>query len=413
MKRTNNSVQILTLLSGKGGSGKTVIALSMSKILSEAGYKVLLVDCDMSTHGASYFFEAEFERTSKNAVSLEKLMLNQEAQEEPLLTKSGFYFIPSTLNPVDIQKISVEHSDNNFAEIAFLHLDKIIHDYDFVILDCQAGFSQLATGAIRLADRNLLVLEADAISASAIRVLFLQIGLSLNKSNTWQIFNKLTEKERQTYENLTGGIIFNNLPPISFDGEVRLAFAKGELPGFISQYSAFGLGVLRIMKFLFPSAAESLKKLEETTVGKWYELIQEKIDDLDNRRRSVKYGRIEKSRAIRLENTRLRLYIAAAFFVIVSLAFITDIATQGAVSNLLSNTFTSNMLGLSGLIIAMTVLIFSYFSYLQTIKGVDEEKSQDIEQEDLYKLETELEKYKTLTATDPSLKEYEKIKITS
>ena len=32
----------LALLSGKGGSGKTIIALSMSKLLSEAGQKVLL-----------------------------------------------------------------------------------------------------------------------------------------------------------------------------------------------------------------------------------------------------------------------------------------------------------------------------------------------------------------------------------
>lgn len=412
MMRTNESVQILTLLSGKGGSGKTVIALSMGKILSESGYKVLLVDCDMSTHGASYFFEAEFERISKNAVSLEKLMLNQEAQEEPLLTKAGFYFIPSTLSPVDIQKLSVEHSDNNFADIAFLHLDKIIHQYDFVILDCQAGFSQLATRAVKMADRNLIVLEADAISASAIRILFLQIGSDLEK-NTWQIFNKLTENERQLYEKIFGGTLFTNLPPISFDGDVRLAFAKGELPGFVKQYSAFGLGVLRIMKVLFPSATESLKKLEETTVGKWYEIIQEKIDDLDEKRRNVKYGRIEKSRIIRLESTRLRLYIAASFFIIASLIFITDIATQGTVSNLLSNTFTSNMLGLSGLIIAMTILIFAYSSYLQTVKGVEEEKSQDIEQENLYKLEIELEKYKTLTATDPTLKEYEKNKITS
>ena len=48
---------ILSLLSGKGGSGKTTMALSMSVLLSECGVKTLLIDCDLTTNGATYFYE--------------------------------------------------------------------------------------------------------------------------------------------------------------------------------------------------------------------------------------------------------------------------------------------------------------------------------------------------------------------
>ena len=41
--------KILALLSGKGGSGKTTLALSMASMLSNCGIRVLLVDCDLST----------------------------------------------------------------------------------------------------------------------------------------------------------------------------------------------------------------------------------------------------------------------------------------------------------------------------------------------------------------------------
>ena len=36
----------IAITSGKGGVGKTTISLKMSKVLSQMGYKVLLIDCD-------------------------------------------------------------------------------------------------------------------------------------------------------------------------------------------------------------------------------------------------------------------------------------------------------------------------------------------------------------------------------
>ena len=56
IKENNKQLTILSFLSGKGGSGKTTAALAISKILADVGFRILLVDFDFATSGASYFF---------------------------------------------------------------------------------------------------------------------------------------------------------------------------------------------------------------------------------------------------------------------------------------------------------------------------------------------------------------------
>ena len=48
----------VAFLSGKGGSGKTTLALSIADLLSRCNITTLLVDCDLSTNGATYFYES-------------------------------------------------------------------------------------------------------------------------------------------------------------------------------------------------------------------------------------------------------------------------------------------------------------------------------------------------------------------
>ena len=41
----------IAFISGKGGSGKTTLALSIASMLANAGLKILYIDCDMATNG--------------------------------------------------------------------------------------------------------------------------------------------------------------------------------------------------------------------------------------------------------------------------------------------------------------------------------------------------------------------------
>ncbi len=57
---TEKSTKIIVFLSGKGGSGKTTVAIAFAKLLSDISKHTVLVDFDLSTNGASYFFKSYF-----------------------------------------------------------------------------------------------------------------------------------------------------------------------------------------------------------------------------------------------------------------------------------------------------------------------------------------------------------------
>src|SRR5260370_185843 len=184
----------------------------MSKVLVEAGYKVLLIDCDLSTHGATYFFESELEPNAKDLLSAVDLLGSLDVHKKVLKTRMGFDFIPSASAPAEIinpVQLASEDALRNFKT----RIVTLSDGYDAVIFDCQAGYSPVAAAAVELSQRNLIVLEPDAVSSPAFRVFDLQLGKNLRSNNTWQIFNKLTEEERPVYEKIFGGTLFPNLAP--------------------------------------------------------------------------------------------------------------------------------------------------------------------------------------------------------
>ncbi len=397
--------QILALLSGKGGSGKTVLALSMSKILNEAGHKILLIDCDTATHGATYFFEAELESGVEKIDSLSSILSKNSDKGSFLKTKSGFYFLPSTLKPTEVRFDASAEGSKSQIESSFRRLQKLYEDFDAVIFDCQAGYSLVTEVAVEFSKRCLIVLEPDAVSSAAIRVLYLQLGSKLKATNTWQIFNKLTEEERAVYEKLFGGTLFTNLPPIPFDWTVRAAFAICEIPSVTTKWSAFGLGILRNMGVLFPEYAKTLKTLEEDTVGKWHQQVTRRLKELEEQKVEIKYKSIDLKRRVRIRRLTLSYGLIGAIS-----AFVTIFSFFSS-TNLIPKTseiiaiLTSNPSALFG-ILGFLGVAASGLWYFLGIKDVSIEREQDYAQESITEIENELKKYRTLISTDPSLREF-------
>jgi len=45
-KKTSSKAKTISITAGKGGVGKTSVAVKMARLLADTGYKVLLLDCD-------------------------------------------------------------------------------------------------------------------------------------------------------------------------------------------------------------------------------------------------------------------------------------------------------------------------------------------------------------------------------
>ena len=240
----------LALLSGKGGSGKTSLSLCIANLLSSCGIKTLLVDCDLSTNGATYFFE-DYLNADGSFCSIWSLCQSKgtpqlkDKKEIIASIKDNFDFIPSVSK---IDGSIIEKSNESFFSYSIF--DKIVDSYDAVIFDCQAGYSFILQGLLPHVDETLFVMEADAISSSSIRSLHLKIGSFLSRKS-YQVFNKVSLEEYKIYNKVSGGTLFTNIESIMFDWTIRKAFALSQIPSIENVSFHFYEQILKICKVLF------------------------------------------------------------------------------------------------------------------------------------------------------------------
>jgi len=298
-----HEAEIIALISGKGGVGKTAIAGSMASLIGQLGYKVLLADADVATHGMSYFFVDQVQKAARSGLIVP---LDDYGTLESRFVHIGdnFDFVPSKIEFQRGERLlrTTEEITQN-QETFSLRLIELIGEakslYDFIIVDCQAGAVASTYEIINRANRVVSVLEADPVGVWASRSLDRAFG-DVFPEFTFYLVNKLFLEEVSQYNALTDYLrIFAHLPPLPFDFEVRRAFARRVLPTDSPEPSAFGFGLIRTLKDLFPMLEPSLVSFERDLRGQVFEPTERRIDELDSRI-------LELSERLRLESHRAR-----------------------------------------------------------------------------------------------------------
>lgn len=258
----------IALLSGKGGSGKTTLSLCMSNLLSSVNKKVLLVDCDMSTSGATYFYESKLGLYgSKTIITFSDIIVGKtwiyDEELRPLSINENFSFIPSIVS-VDQYDYSIEMNGkvNEQSIREFCEWAKI--QYDIVFFDCQAGYSYFLPQLLLNMDTYLVVAETDAISSSALRVFHVKIAKYINQLKIYQVFNKASKEEYDIYSKISGGTMFTIIDTIEYNWKIRKDFALAQVPDFRSGNARFWQQVCNLCEVLFKedvySACDDFKK---------------------------------------------------------------------------------------------------------------------------------------------------------
>lgn len=277
----------IALMSGKGGSGKTTLALSMASLLSSCSVKTLLVDCDISTNGATYFFEEEMAYHVNKIDTLHELIESQKGFEDIQLypVNEFFDFMPSVTKIGEVWTVlTLTQETELYLKRLF---DFISGNYDVVIYDCQAGYTQILETVIRMTDRNLMVLEADSISASAVRNLFLKLNRVWDNKRIYQVFNKATKEEAEIYSKVTSGTMFDNIGCILFDWTVRRAFSISKIPDMIHTSAKYGVQVCELCDALIKNP-EITKKLDSYFKKKRIDELKSQVKRLDDSEADIK-----------------------------------------------------------------------------------------------------------------------------
>lgn len=174
--------ELIAVLSGKGGTGKTSVCAGIASALAQSGEKVLCIDCDVGLRnldislGISELGTLSFLDVSENGYTLDM------ATRHPVY--SNLHFLTAPVNcPAD--KVDL---------VAFNQmLQTARRQFSYVLLDAPAGIEAGFTLAAKFADRVLLVTGADPASirdaSRAAQVLEL-----MGKRNIRMIVNRINEK---------------------------------------------------------------------------------------------------------------------------------------------------------------------------------------------------------------------------
>lgn len=286
--------KVLALLSGKGGSGKTTLALSIASMLSSCYLKVLLVDCDLSTNGATYFFEEKLMQEKDEIGSFYKIFVKGEDKIGKLIKINEYMdFMPSIIKITKANSEAYCYKEQDLKKMQIIdgQLRKL---YDVIIYDCQAGYTDILKLILPYVDVNLVVMEADAISSASIRSFYLKVGHLLNDKKIYQIFNKATDEEYEIYSKISGGTVFTNIETVMFDWKIRKSFSTAQIPDLERTSARYGEQVFNICKILF-NEEKIQKKIKKYDVIIKLNKVQEKerqlqeiIDRQDAERKNFK-----------------------------------------------------------------------------------------------------------------------------
>jgi cellulose biosynthesis protein BcsQ len=244
--------RVVSLVSAKGGSGKTVLTATFAAFLSTIGKKILMIDADAATNGLTLMYLDEVvarrETTSPRGRRARGLLDVGEGDHGHTTIKlhSGHFFLP-----VSYGLSSAELTDEALFEA---RLQAVVAwargKYDYIFIDTQPGSELQSIAAMKpeTADEIVIVSEFDPISAAGVeRLKAVHPGL-LSYERTWVLLNKMLPEFVGSYNEFLK--VARYLSPIAWDASVVLAYSKRQLALDMGHGNSYTLSVTATLRTL-------------------------------------------------------------------------------------------------------------------------------------------------------------------
>jgi flagellar biosynthesis protein FlhG len=192
----------ISITGGKGGVGKTSIALKTAKELASAGFRTLLIDCDSNLSNTAIKLGLPLDN------KFEKILSGEASFEECLIQNGNFHLLPACNGSVEVFE-----SKLNFDEIIIDIISSHEHEYDYILLDCPAGATREALTLNAYCDHRWIIVTPDKSSItdsySLVKLLATRFGIKENHLlvNMYQNdkqFQKVVLTLSETIENFLG-----------------------------------------------------------------------------------------------------------------------------------------------------------------------------------------------------------------
>lgn len=234
----------LAFISGKGGTGKSIISASVGSILAHCGFKVLLIDTDFYTRGISFYLMSDEAFGVKVGLSD---YVNQKVGVEQLETlkiasdfvNSNLYLLPAS-SKLRYFSPEVEKFDSGFIHYFQEKMRQLIiyakdrHRFEYIILDTRGGTDKLSLLTANIAEGYVVITEADKTSWDVSELLLNGIA-SYSKEEDLDkrmgfVLNKNTLPERELVIYLKYRFACPGLAVIPLDIDAVRHFQNDEIP---------------------------------------------------------------------------------------------------------------------------------------------------------------------------------------
>jgi len=235
-KADGNRRRSVAIVSGKGGSGKTVLTATIASVFNELKIPATIIDADTGTAGMSYFLgvrEAEGKRSGLTD------LLDQQAFDASIVARLtslpsvGFIGIGNHLSLYD------GHHTQSVDLVAVLtSAISELTKQNWVLVDCRGGIDEQSLGVCRVVDDILIVAEADTTSYQATRLLIdVLIEKKLKAKVRGFVINKVIYNPIEAVKAAKGFYGVPYLFSFPLDLDVTAKFVQGRLPSLKSQFS--------------------------------------------------------------------------------------------------------------------------------------------------------------------------------
>ena len=138
--------RVISVISGKGGVGKTTMTSNLAVALSKQDESVLIIDGNFSGANVAQHFGIGFQDISLNEVLEGNAFITQAVSKHP----AGVSILPASILEFDAEADNLKHS-----------LVEFLGSKDYVFIDAAAGVGDEVQAAVEASDEVLLVSEPE------------------------------------------------------------------------------------------------------------------------------------------------------------------------------------------------------------------------------------------------------------
>ena len=172
-----DNCKVIAITNQKGGVGKTTTTVNLGVGLSQAGYRVLLVDADPQ---GSLTISLGIKNPDELPVSLATLM-QKVIDDKPTSEYEGIIRHDEGVDllPSNIELSGMEVSLFNTMSREYVlrsHLNGIRKNYDFILIDCMPSLGMMTINALVAADSVIIPSQPNFLSTNGLNLLMRSIA---------------------------------------------------------------------------------------------------------------------------------------------------------------------------------------------------------------------------------------------